>query len=222
MAACHRGTRAPPPATPTNRLPDGTVVQQRQRTLRRWRRFGAAFDLVALNRKENPVSIPTRRTFLQTAVAAAASLLLPRGVRAGGTSGSFWFLHAPTGESWAVEDPVVWPLEHAHEPILERARDRLVTLTAADPKRVIRLVVRPCRLNLVELRPGRVVVHHWGQQGQADLRPFFKKHSLAKQGMAVFLIDRKREVVAARPGTDFLYGTRLPQDFPPDLYRRKW
>ena len=35
-----------------------------------------------------PVSTPTRRTFLQTAVAAAASLLLPRGVRAERTSKS--------------------------------------------------------------------------------------------------------------------------------------
>jgi hypothetical protein len=50
------------------------------------------------------MSTPIRRTFLQTAVAAAASLFLPRGVRAGRTS---WFLHAPTGESWAVDDPVV-------------------------------------------------------------------------------------------------------------------
>jgi hypothetical protein len=57
---------------------------------------------------------------------------------------------------------------------------------------------------------------------EADLRPFFKKHSLAKQGVEVFLIDRKREVVTARPGDDFLYGGRLPPDFPADLYRRKW
>jgi hypothetical protein len=190
--------------------------------LRRWRRFGAAFALVALNRTENPVSTPTRRTFLQTALAAAASLLLPRTVRAGGTSGSFWFLHAPTGESWAVEDPVAWSLENAGQPVLERARERLVTLTAADRELIVRLVVRRCRLNLIELQPARVVIHHWGQQGQADLRPFFKKHSLAKQGVEVFLIDRKREVVAARPGDDFLYGGRLPQDFPVDLYRRKW
>ena len=54
------------------------------------------------------------------------------------------------------------------------------------------------------------------------MRPFFKQHSLAKQGVEVFLIDRKREVVAARPGDDFLYGERLPQDFPPDPYRQKW
>jgi hypothetical protein len=92
------------------------------------------------------MSFPTRRTFLQTAVAAAASLFPPGGVRAGGTSG-FWSLHTPTGESWAVGDPVAWSLENAGQPVLERARERLVTLTAADPQRVIRLVVRRCRLN---------------------------------------------------------------------------
>jgi hypothetical protein len=117
---------------------------------------------------------------------------------------------------------VAWSLENAGQPVLERARERLVTLDAADRERVIRLIVRRCKLNLLELRPGRVVVHHWGRQGQADVRPCFKQHSLAKQGVEVFLIDRKREVVAARPGDDFLYGGRLPQDFPVDLYRRKW
>jgi hypothetical protein len=51
-------------------------------------------------------------------------------------------LHAPTGESWGVDDPVTWSLENAGQPVLERARERLVTLTAADPRRVIRLVAR--------------------------------------------------------------------------------
>ena len=105
------------------------------------------------------MSFPTRRTFLQTAVAAAASLLLPGGVRAGGTS---WFLHVPTGDSWPVIDPVAWSLENPRLPTLERARQRLVTLAAADRERIVRLVTRRCRLNLIELRPGRVVVHHWG------------------------------------------------------------
>jgi len=165
------------------------------------------------------MSFPTRRTFLQTAVAAAASLFLPGGVRAGGTSG---FLHAPTGESWAVEDPVAWSLENTGQPVLERARERLVTLTAADPQRVIRLVVRRCRLNLLEFRPGRVVVHFWGTQGQADVRPFFKKHSLAKKGVEVFLIDRKRETTTVQTGADFLYGERLGEEFPLDVYLEKW
>jgi hypothetical protein len=162
-----------------------------------------------------------RRTFLQTAL-AAASLFLPRALLAGRNRRSFWFLHTPTGECWPVDDPVAWSLEHAREPILEHARDRLVTLDAADPQRVIRLVIRRCRLNLLELRPGRVVVHHWGQQGQGDLRPFFKQHRLAKKGVKVALLDRKREVSTPRHGDDFLYGERLAEEFPLDVYLEKW
>ena len=56
------------------------------------------------------MSFPTRRTFLQTAVAAVASFFLPRSLRAGEHSRSFWFLHTPTGEAWAVDDPVTWSL----------------------------------------------------------------------------------------------------------------
>ena len=111
--------------------------------------------------------LPTRRTFLQTALAAAASLLLPSGLLARRNSRPFWFLHTPTGESWAVDDPVAWALENARQPILQRARERLVTLDATDPQRVIRLVTRRCRLNPMPLRffwvsgrPGRGVI--WG------------------------------------------------------------
>jgi hypothetical protein len=46
------------------------------------------------------------RTFLQTAVAATASLLLPRFLLTRGDS--FWFLHMPSGEAWSVDDPVAW------------------------------------------------------------------------------------------------------------------
>ena len=49
---------------------------------------------------------PTRRTFLQTAVAAASSLFLPRFLLAKKNPRSFWFLHTRTGESWPVDDPV--------------------------------------------------------------------------------------------------------------------
>src|SRR5947209_2672109 len=86
---------------------------------------------------EMSMSVPTRRTFLQTAVAAIASFFLPRGLRARESSRSFWFLQAATGETWAVDDPVAWALGNARQPILERARERLVTLGATDPQRVI-------------------------------------------------------------------------------------
>jgi hypothetical protein len=168
------------------------------------------------------MAFSTRRTFLQTGIAAIASFFLPRVLLARGNPRSFWFLHTPTGQSWVVDDPVSWSLENATQPILERARERLVTLDAADPQRVIRLVVRRCKLNLLGLRPERVVVHHWGPQGKGDLRPFFKKHGLARNAVRVTLIDRKREITTLQPGDDFLYGERLPKEFPLDLYSQKW
>jgi hypothetical protein len=121
-----------------------------------------------------------------------------------------------------VDDPVAWALENARQPILELARERLVTLDAADPQRVIRLVVRRCKLNLLELRPGQVVVHFWGQQGQADLRPFFKQHGLARRSVQVALLDRKRERTTVQTGADFLFGERLADNFPVKAYEEKW
>jgi hypothetical protein len=164
----------------------------------------------------------TRRTFLQTALAAASSLCLPRFLLARRNSRSFWFLHAPTGQAWPADDPVAWALANARQPILERARERLVTLDAADPQRVIRLVVRRCRLNLLELRPERIIVHFWGQQGQADLRPFFKQHRLARKSVQVALLDRKRETTTAQTGDAFLYGERLTEAFLLCVYLEKW
>jgi hypothetical protein len=87
---------------------------------------------------------------------------------------------------------------------------------------VIRLVVRRCRLNLIELHPGRVVVHHWGQQGQADWQPFFKHHGLARNDVRVTLIDRKRETSTVQTGAGFLYGERLAEEFPLRVYLKKW
>ncbi len=100
-------------------------------------------------------------------------------------------------------------------------------LDSSDPHRVIRLVTRRCQLNLVEIQGRRVVVHFWGQQGQGDLRPFFKKHGLARKGVQVTLVERKREVSKIQSGDEFLYGDRL---FPfwalkvcgVDAYRKKW
>ena len=131
-------------------------------------------------------------------------------------------MHTPTGDSWPVGDPAVWSLANARTPILERARERLATLDAGDPQRVVRLVVRRSNLNLIESSPGRVVVHHWGQQGQGDLRRFFKQHGLARKGVRVVLIERKREIGAVQPGDDFLYGERLAPFWPWKLFWKKW
>ena len=163
-----------------------------------------------------------RRTFLQTALAAVASLSLPGFLSARGTPKSFWFLHTPTGESWDVEDPVSWSLENAWQPVLERASEGLSKLTASDDTRIVRLVVRRCKLNLLEIRPGRVVVHHWGQQGKADLRPFFESHRLARRDIEVVVKDRKKEIITTKTGDDFLFGDKLATDFPLERFSSKW
>lgn len=165
---------------------------------------------------------PSRRTFLQATAAVTASLLLPRSLFSTAPDRRFWFVHADSCTSWAVADPVRWSLDHAHEPIMERAREGLAKLTPDDGDRIIRLVVRRCHLNLLELHTQQVVVHHWGQQGRADVRPFFKAHGLARPQIEVILRDRKKEIVTAHTGEDFRFGDRLAADFPLVLYLGKW
>ena len=164
---------------------------------------------------------PTRRGFLQTAGIIAGSLFLPRLLFAA-KKPDFFFIHADTGSSWPVADPVLWCLENARQPILERAKERLLTLTPADSTRIIRLVARRCRLNLLELQRRRVVVHYWGPQGLADLRPFFKAHCLARKDIEVVVRERKREIVTGKQGDDFLYGDRIGDGWPLATFLAKW
>jgi hypothetical protein len=161
-----------------------------------------------------------RRHFLQSTAAALAALILPRNLLAR-TPDHFFFIHADSCNSWPVADPVAWSLENVREPILERAAEGLAKLTMSDGDRIVRLVVRRCRLNLLELRPDQVVVHQWGQL-QADLRPFFKTHRLARPEIEIVLRDRKKEITTTKPGDDFLFGDRIAPDFPLDLFQSKW
>jgi len=167
------------------------------------------------------MKIINRRHFLKSA-AAIAALLLPRSLFAKTPDHRFHFIHADTLNSWPVADPVAWAVKNKHEPILERAAEGLAKLTAGDGDRVIRLVVRRCRLNLLEIHPEQIVVHHWGQQGRADLRPFFKQHRLARPKVLVELQDRKKENTTTKSSDDFLYGSRIAADFPLDLFMSKW
>jgi len=161
-----------------------------------------------------------RREFLQTTAAIAGSLILPKSVFATPSS-NFHFIHADSCMSWPVADPVLWSLQNAHDPILERATEGLSKLTTSDGDRIIRLVVRRCSLNLIELQPGRVLVNHWGSN-RADLKAFFKTHGLARPEIEVVLRDRKNETVSTLPGDSFLYGVRLASDFDLELFQSKW
>jgi len=161
-----------------------------------------------------------RRHFLQTTAAAIAALILPRRLFAR-TPDHFFFIHADSCNSWPVADPAAWCLANAHQPILERTVEGLRKLTPTDGDRIIRLVVRRCRLNLIELHPDQVTVHHWGQHC-ADLRRFFKAHRLATNEIEVVLRDRKREVATTQTGDSFLYGVLLAPGFLLNLFQQKW
>lgn len=163
----------------------------------------------------------SRREFLQTSAAIAGSLVLPKTVLAA-SAPTFHFLQADSCNHWPVADPVQWSLENAHEPILVRAAEGLAKLTANDGDRIIRLVVRRCSLNLLEVQGNKVHVQFWGQQGLVDLKPFFKSHGLARPEIEVVLNDRKKDTVTTLTGDDFLYGVPLASDFDLELFQGKW
>jgi hypothetical protein len=161
-----------------------------------------------------------RREFLQTTAAIAGALILPKTVLAT-SAPTFHFLHADSCNHWPLTDPVQWSIEHAHDPILARAAEGLGKLTECDGNRIIQLVVRRCSLNLIELQSGCVVVDHWGSQ-QADLKPFFKDHGLARPEIEVLLRDRKKETLTTQSGDSFLYGVPIASDFDLELFKYKW
>ena len=166
--------------------------------------------------------IPSRRNVIRSTAAVLASAFFPWNFFSKKPDESFWFLHADTGASWEIPDPVKWPLANVNLPVLVRASEGLRKLSSQDGDRIIRLVTRRCCLNLLEISPGNIVVSYWGQTGMADVRPFFKKHQLARNDVQVFLKDRKKEIAISHTGDDFLFGEKLAADWPLDLYLMKW
>ena len=164
----------------------------------------------------------SRRNFFRSTAAVLASAFFPWKFFSRMPGESFWFLHGDTGASWEIPDPVEWPLANVNLPVLVRAAEGLGKLSSQDGDRIIRLVTRRCGLNLIEQSPGNIVVSYWGQTGLADVRPFFRKHHLARNDVQVFLKDRKKEIVISRTGDDFLFGEKLATNWPLDLYLMKW
>ena len=162
---------------------------------------------------------PSRRDFLRNVLAAIAALILPKRLLTREIPSTFWFVPAASGAAWPVADPVRWSLKNARQPILEPAAEGLLQLTPADGDRIIRLVIRRCHLNLLELHHGQVVVHYWGELGMVDLRLFFKTHEVTHPDIEVVLKNRKKESVTTRPGDDFLYGDRSG---PAERFLDKW
>jgi hypothetical protein len=168
------------------------------------------------------IAKPSRRGFLQYAGATLASFILPKSLWAKGNEKASWFVHAVTGASWEVTDPAQWSLANAGLPVLDRASEGLRHLTPNDGDRIIRLVTRRCGLNLIEISPFHIGISYWGQNGLADVRPFFKKHQLARNNVVVVLKDRKKEIVARRTGNEFLFGEEIFTGWPLKLFLAQW
>ena len=163
---------------------------------------------------------PNRREFLQASAIIAGSLVLPKTLLATEPD-NFFFIRTDTNDSWSVPDPVQWSLDNVHNPTLERTREGLLKLTSDDGDRIIRLVVRRCRLNLIEIQHEQVSIHHWGPH-TADFRSFFKTYGLARQDISVLVRNRKTETTDSKRGDEFLFGERQDSDFPFDLFKTKW
>ena len=171
-----------------------------------------------------------RRKFLQTTASISGALVLPTSLFGLGSNESsqsnpskksFLFIHNNTLETWSVADPVQWCLENRNNPILKRASAGLANLSMNDSDRIIRLVVRRCRINLLEIQSNQITTHYWSQQ-YADLKPFFKSNGLARQDIEVVMRDRKREAVNKCPGDSFQYGYPFDIGFPLELFQSKW
>lgn len=161
-----------------------------------------------------------RREFLLATATIAGASLVPHKLFASPTP-THHFIQTTTLNSWPIPNPAKWCLDHKHDPILERAFDGLRSLSMIDEDRIIRLVVRRCGLNLVEVNTSQVLVHHWSQQ-LADLRPFFKTNHLTSPDIRVTLIDRKKEIATHKTGDDFLYGQTIAKNFLIHQFMSKW
>lgn len=162
-----------------------------------------------------------RRYFLQSSAIGAGAFLFPGIAVADSQAKRFHFIQTTTLNSCPIANPAQWCLDHKHDPILERAYDGLCSMSINDSDRIIRLSVRRCGLNLIEVNPKQVLVHHWSQQ-IADLRPFFQANQLTSPDVQVMLLDRKKEIATNKTGDDFLYGQPIDKDFPIELFLSKW
>jgi hypothetical protein len=165
------------------------------------------------------MSIVNRRDFL---CSVAFSLVAHSDTTVDKAKSGYFFVDTTTPKHWQVHDPVRWSLENADQHVLQDAAKGLSGLTVTDGDRIVRLVVRRCNLNLVELRPENVIVHYWANDGLADLRPFFKANDLARSEVTVVLRNRKTEAICSQSGERFLYGVAIANDSILFKYETKW
>lgn len=161
----------------------------------------------------------SRRGFLQAAAFIATTGAWPSAGRAASPSR---FQFVGDRKSWPVEDPCAWALaNHASLPVLESARERLGTLTPADGERTLKVVLRRCPLNLMEVDGNAVTIHQWTATSRVDLRWFFKAHGLARRDVSVTVRLRKKEQSVLRQGDSYLYWDAVDDGLPLDRFATK-
>ncbi len=179
-----------------------------------------------------PFFQPTRREFLKVGLAAVALPALPTSATASEQPVSFWFIEygtgphqIGTGRCWPVDDPAAWALANADNPILARAKERLTNVAScSDPQRVIRLVARRCKLNLIEVSPQQVVVHYWGNDVRAKPGCSHSSIGMAWRGaMSMsFCSTGSEKPFRKSAATITCSANGCRKDFPLELFMRKW
>lgn len=167
-----------------------------------------------------------RREFLQTSAALAGTMIVspsfPGSISGGEPAPKFVMFYFPTDEWWPTEDPIQWAATQQRNSLLAQVAKRLLAeQTPTDWTRIIRLFTKRFYVNLVELRPGRVILHYWGRK-KVDLGYFMRSQKLARPDIEVCELNRKEETIAILSGEDFLYGSPMPKDFEIDLFQHKW
>jgi hypothetical protein len=187
-----------------------------------WRLWNADGSLPLIRE----ILMTDRREFLQASAAVAGTMIVSPSfsgpIPGGEPPPKFVMFYVLSDEWWPTEDPVQWAATQQKNPLLSRVANRLLgERTQDDWTRIIGLFTRRFAVNLVELRPGRVILHYWGKR-KVDLKYFMRSEKLARPDIEVCELNRKLETIVRRSGEDFLSGSPMPIDFELDLFRHKW
>jgi len=135
----------------------------------------------------------------------------------------YYFIHIASSQSFPTADPHRWLLDHREDDLLAPARERLM-LSADDPERCIRAVLRRCGLVLVRVViDSQIVVQHWNDPAP-DIRAWAKAFGWNKSGTGVVFENLKTgKVVVHQDGQDvLLHGESVGLTFPWVAYETKY
>lgn len=135
---------------------------------------------------------------------------------------NFFFLHAPTGQSWPTDNPHRWLHDNRDDDLLAAARERLV-LSSDDPDRCLRVALRRCGLVLVQIvSESQIIVRHWNDP-VPDVKVWAKEHGWNRTGVQVVLVIVKHNKTVVHENAEdvLMYGQRVGSRFPWSEYIAK-